>query len=278
MCAMSPRLLRPLASGFNPRQIAGLAGWWDAADSSTVTLDSGRVAEWRDKSGNNRHAANSTSGSTQPDYITAGHNGNNLLRFVTASSQRLIVPNPGDFKFLTDGTKSYIAAVISAGATANPNAVYGILGNSNGSNAVGFFLGYDDRSPVNDRLIIVIANGSNPVVGTALNAYNDLLPAQQKTLIEASLDAGNATAGERIAVRSNGGSEVKSNTADQAPSSSAAAQALCFGAARDPATGTIQIPFTGDICEILMYSSAVNAAAQTAIRRYLAKKWGITLA
>lgn len=278
MCAMNPRLLRPLASGFNPRQIAGLAGWWDAADASTVTLDSNRVAEWRDKSGNNRHAANSTSGSTQPDYITAGHNGNNLLRFVSASSQRLIVPNPGDFQFLTDGTKSYIAAVVSAGATADPNTFYGILGNSNGNNAVGLVLIYDDRSPVNDRLSVIIANGAAPVVSTALAAYNDVLPAQQKTLIEAALDAGNATASERIAVRSNGGAEIKSNAGSVTPAASAAAQSLCFGAARDPATGTIQIPFTGDICEILMYSSEVGPAAQTAIRRYLAKKWGITLA
>ena len=37
--AMSPRLLRPRASGFNPRSIPGLAVWLDASKASSVTLD-----------------------------------------------------------------------------------------------------------------------------------------------------------------------------------------------------------------------------------------------
>lgn len=41
---MNPRLLRPTASGFNPRQISGLAAWYDASDSSTLyTTDAGSV-------------------------------------------------------------------------------------------------------------------------------------------------------------------------------------------------------------------------------------------
>jgi hypothetical protein len=93
MCAMSPRLLRPLASGFNPRQIAGLLAWWDASDASTVTLDSGRVAELRDKSGNSRHATNAASGSTQPDYIAAGRNNLNVARYATADQTILNIPS-----------------------------------------------------------------------------------------------------------------------------------------------------------------------------------------
>jgi hypothetical protein len=90
---MSPRLLRPLATGFNPRQIAGLVGWWDASDSSTVTLDSGRVAGLADKSGNGRDATNAVSGSTQPDYIEGGRNGKNVARYVTADQTQLEIPS-----------------------------------------------------------------------------------------------------------------------------------------------------------------------------------------
>ena len=56
MCAMNPRLLRPLASGFNPKSIDGLDAWWDAADSATITTVSGAVSQWDDKSGNGRNA------------------------------------------------------------------------------------------------------------------------------------------------------------------------------------------------------------------------------
>jgi hypothetical protein len=62
---LSPRTLRPASSGFNPRQISGLALWLDASDSSTLfqnsdgtapaTATSDPVGYWGDKSGNGRH-------------------------------------------------------------------------------------------------------------------------------------------------------------------------------------------------------------------------------
>jgi len=60
---MNPRLLRPLATGFNPRSIAGLALWIDFADASTVRLDvNDKIEEVLDKSGNGLHGIQSTSG------------------------------------------------------------------------------------------------------------------------------------------------------------------------------------------------------------------------
>jgi hypothetical protein len=65
---MNPRLLRPTPTGFTPRRIAGLAGWWDATKSaslfdattggSNVAAD-GAVARWEDLSGNGRHLSQS---------------------------------------------------------------------------------------------------------------------------------------------------------------------------------------------------------------------------
>lgn len=49
---MSPRLLRPRATGFSPRSLSGLVAWFDADDASTFTLNGTAVEEWRDKSGN----------------------------------------------------------------------------------------------------------------------------------------------------------------------------------------------------------------------------------
>jgi hypothetical protein len=42
---------------FNPRNIAGLALWLDAADPTTVTLSGSNVTQWLDKSGNGRNVA-----------------------------------------------------------------------------------------------------------------------------------------------------------------------------------------------------------------------------
>lgn len=89
MCAMSPRLLRPRATGFDPRRISGLAGWWDASDASTLfdattggslVAASGQVARWQDKSGNGRHATQGEANS-RPTRSVAAFNGRDALDF-----------------------------------------------------------------------------------------------------------------------------------------------------------------------------------------------------
>jgi hypothetical protein len=66
--AMSARLLRPRAAGgFNPKTIAGLQLWLDAADASSVTTVSGAASQWNDKSGNGRHATQTTA-NNRPAY------------------------------------------------------------------------------------------------------------------------------------------------------------------------------------------------------------------
>lgn len=54
--------------------------WLDAADSNTVTLSSGYVSQWADKSGNSNHAAQGNA-SYRPVVQSAGINGVNTLSF-----------------------------------------------------------------------------------------------------------------------------------------------------------------------------------------------------
>jgi hypothetical protein len=85
---MSPRLLRPKASsGFDPRTIAGLAVWFDASKSSSITLNAGNVSQWDDLSGNGRNATQATAGN-QPSYSTAALNGKNVV--VAQDSSRVL--------------------------------------------------------------------------------------------------------------------------------------------------------------------------------------------
>jgi hypothetical protein len=113
---MNPRLLRPAASGFDPRRIAGLALWLDAADSSTISLDgSSNVEEWRDKSGNNRHAGQTT-GANRPDYAST-RNGRSVVGF-GGSPERLVttsfsLPQPQHLFVVarpTSSSQNFIAA------------------------------------------------------------------------------------------------------------------------------------------------------------------------
>jgi hypothetical protein len=77
---------------FVPSNIANLALWLDASDSSTVTVDgSNNVSEWRDKSGNVRHVSQATT-LARPNYISAERNGLNVVRH-TSANLRLISAN-----------------------------------------------------------------------------------------------------------------------------------------------------------------------------------------
>lgn len=70
------RNLREFAP-WTPAQIS-TALWLDAADASTITLNSTTVSQWRDKSGNGRYATQATQ-ANQPTYISAGMNGLGLI-------------------------------------------------------------------------------------------------------------------------------------------------------------------------------------------------------
>ena len=52
---------------WTPAETAGLVGWYDASDGSTLTVSAGAVSVWADKSGNHHHAEQSTA-SKQPQW------------------------------------------------------------------------------------------------------------------------------------------------------------------------------------------------------------------
>ena len=76
---ISPRTLRPRQTGFDPRSIAGLSLWLDAADASTITVGTG-VSQWRDKSTNGSLWTQGT-GNNQPATGAQTLAGRNVLVF-----------------------------------------------------------------------------------------------------------------------------------------------------------------------------------------------------
>lgn len=97
--AMSPRLLRPRQTGFSPKQISGLAGWWDATVSSSLfsAVSGGSlpaadaaVMRWEDISGNGRHL-------TQPANVTNNAPIRKIADSNTAGKDSLFFDNSNDF-------------------------------------------------------------------------------------------------------------------------------------------------------------------------------------
>jgi len=270
-------------STFDPRRIPGLHSWWDAADAASVTLDSGRVSQLSDKSGNGRHLTNTTSGSTQPSYVTGGRNGLNVARFAAASVQRLSVPSStATYRFLHNGTQCYWIAVSSYGASSNPatlNTLFGTMSPSTSN--VGWWYAFEDRSGIGNNAInynvgngggienVAFANNGSVVASSLQN----IITPQTVTIQEALMDVSNATVTNRVTFRINGDSSIAFNSAAGSASTANATGSLTVGA-----TSSNTLPMTGDVCELMLFDQQPTAAARDLIRRYLGAKWGVTLA
>jgi hypothetical protein len=120
---MSPRLLRPRATGFNPKSIAGLAVWLDAGAPASLTFNGSTISQINDQSGNARNGTQATA-ARQPSYSATDANGRPAITF----------PSGG------------LSVVTPEWAFTNTVTVFAVAKNTNNS-----FGGMFQRGAVNER-------------------------------------------------------------------------------------------------------------------------------
>jgi hypothetical protein len=273
---------------FSPSSITGLQCWLDASDAGTLfdatsggslVAADGAVARWQDKSGNARHFTQSSSGS-RPTRKTAIQNSLAVLRFDGGDSVSM-PSSTATFKFLHNGD-STVFVVLKAGTTANPGALYWVMANNLSDNSIdqktGFYLRWDDRTSANavlaDSVIHVVSNsGSARFAGIASNA----LLANTFALVTVRGDMANSTIASRSQIRRNGGSAITTLTADTndqtALPTADASDNFTIGDQSGSVKGS---GLVGDICEIIMYDTALSDTDRAAVEGYLTNKWSIT--
>ena len=265
--AMNQKLLRPKASGFNPKSIAGLALWLDASDSSTITLNGATVSQWRDKSGNARDLSEATA-NNQPTMSTM--NGKSALSFdgvndSLSTSSTLMAVGTNSFTLFqalecafpggvgTEG-KSFEHRITEGGVDDNQIAV-----NWSANQGVAWLFG-TLRTRVKSLRTAVAYNAdqrfdsvnvANPGIVTLTGAY---APA-----------AATSTAWWK-----NTASPTSSGTSDGGN-----LLGIAIGC-RNNATKSLF--FGGKVAETLCYVGAVTETQRIAVQKYLGSKWGITLA
>jgi hypothetical protein len=186
------------------------------------------VRTWYDQSGNNRNFEQTTT-ANQPKITTSGvleRNGGEVCAVFDGSNDELQVPSStAMFNFLHNGDNSAVTGVLGIGTSANPAFERTIFSTGGASATVGVF-GYYDDTPDNDRLYLQINRGVDAVL-TALGASpNNAFPPQSQNIFIYLIDAGNATAANRIAISVNNGSEGKTNNLTNAPSTANATNNL----------------------------------------------------
>lgn len=235
---MNPRLLRPRASGFNPKSISGLALWLDGSDSSTITLNGSNVSQWSDKSGNSRNA---TQGTALNQPTTSTVNGKGAILFDGSSDHLLL----GD-----------LSAAFSTAATA-----FYVLTQHTGASAGSYIAAATRNNSGWWRYV-----GSSSYLGVFRN-----------TRLGATAFNINAASVNGVAVLSSSSTyEVyyQGSKIHTAAASYAGGDSHIIGAGGDGAG--LQY-FLGSMCEVLYYNRAMTATEIATVYKYLSKKWGFTL-
>lgn len=254
--AMNNRLLRPRASGFNPKQIANLGLWLDADDASTITTVSGGVSEWRDKSGSGRVFSQGTA-NNRPTVATNVFGTKPAIRFdgsndtlkSTADAASLLFPatcfivankpvstsDGGLFTHIKTGADSYNSGDAWVLSTNTNSAAIRVLG----ATSTTLFPGVGATATLLGKFLVSLRLATNSGV------------------------LKNRTAG-------------LSNT-DSSFSFSATPSNNGCGVGFLSALSTDVHYLAGDIAEVLIYSRALSASEESSVEKYLAKKYGLTL-
>lgn len=151
--------------------------WLDASDTSTITLENGAVSEWRDKSGNELHAIQ-TSSSNRPLFVQDGLNSTSIINFNGSTRLNHSYSGPSQATLFvvakTNATSSW-RCLGAFGPNLNmyinysgPNWGHFSSGHS-GNNANSFSIMSIERNPSN----IVYRHNASSLVSSNLTTYSN---------------------------------------------------------------------------------------------------------
>lgn len=256
---MSPTLMRPRNS-FTPKSIATLAFWLDANDSTTVTLVSGAVSQWNDKSGS-ATPRNFTQSTANNRPVTTTVNGKTAILFdgVNDSLGNATTDDPANrtlFAVALRGAGTGLEGFF--GASKQNITTYGwydTLGFT-ATNGYPIFCQRHETAGASFRHVSTSASTSVPTVF-------------RFQWIKSDADAASYASAVR---RANG-------AADNGNSSNLAnyATGVYLGAMNQtPASGLYANFFSGCLCELLAYDAFLTAAQCSLVENYLKAKWGVS--
>ena len=222
---------------WTPLLISGCSLWLDASDSSSITLSSGAVSQWNDKSGNARHFSQSNS-TYRPTVSSAAQNGRDVVVF--------------------DGTNDHLTA--SSYTVSNTSTFFIVTKQSSLKDVV--LIGRSDAQ----------RQGLRENYGSAGNysAYwgNDLT---------SSGTSSNFTVAHMVTMRvnSSSGFEWWRDSVSVGTNATGPAEST-FAPTQIPAMSGVTYPqhlLNGWVAEVIIYNSALSTADRQTVEAYLQAKW-----
>lgn len=279
--AMNPRLLRPRAGGaFTPKSISGLAAWYDAADTSTLTIATG-VSQWRDKSGNNR-TLRQTTGNNQPASGTRTIGGKNALDFDGSNDVLSYVDGSAVPIYDIDIGTPRAVTVFGAFASDTGNAVRDLLSlqrTGKNANDTGVYV----RRHTNLSGSVEFAAGAGDSTSNDQSSKNNIRGFANTSTAAMVVSLTLSASASQYEAQLNGTTQSLTTRFGTLPASGfmqegTGSHTLDIGATRNASNSLSAALWDGIVGEILIYTRAVTSTERAAITRYLGRKWGITVA
>ena len=230
-------------AAFSPTDIAGLLLWLDA--SQIVGLNDGDpVSTWTDLSYNNGDATQST-GSKKPTFKIAVQNGRNAVRF--------------------DGVDDYIENSIWTGLSGVSAAT--VLAVCRTTTANDYAFAWHSL----DRMRVMQGTGQTAFSTASATIYGSYPQASTSTLVNTCIYDGSASGNaNRLRTWIDGSQQTLSFTGT-VPATLDAGNGHTVGGQTGGGGG---YDWSGDVCEVIVYGSALSDANRQLLESYLRTKWG----
>jgi hypothetical protein len=219
--------------------------WLDAADVSTIILNSTTISQWNDKSGNIRNVSQANA-AFQPLYTLSGLNSLNIANFDGSNDVLNGIAMANFFS-----PTSYSAFVVGRARTIVTNSVNGYENEAFYGDGAGYVAMYLRSS---NLIGAYNYDGANRVATTAYTANTFVIGYAELS-------------GSNIRIRTNGGSET-----------------ITAASATGSLTGTLQLGrnynsdvycLDGEIAEVIFTNAALSNTNRQLIEGYLAWKWAL---
>lgn len=246
--AMNPRLLRPTASGFNPKRLAGLEVWLDATVASSITIGTG-VSIWADLSGNTGRNATQSTGANQPNYVASAINGKPALEFIASGARYMF----GSLPLTLTAETVFLVGTMTAASGSNARLFSQIV-----SGQINDFQGVNNYGPAHRNL-------ATETVGSFAGGF----VASRNITYGVPFVFSSTHSGSQISNRVNNGAEAT----EAKTLNTTFVNYLLTNFNITPQGGYL----TGLIAEVAVFSRALNDAERTRMATYLGSKWGIAV-
>lgn len=251
--------------GWSPAELTNVRGWYDAADTTTISVSGTAVTQWNDKSTYGKNLTQAT-GAARPTSGVTTLNGLNVITF--DGGDFLGAATAADWTFLSDGTDYLVAFVAKFGVVANPDTFMGFINTKNTVSNPGIDFYHDTRvgrarmsQIVYDASATQIVNNDSGNVFTANDWFYGSLLA----------DPNNGTAANRSKIYYEAGAAATNNTLTGAVSATAPSRALEVGRYSND-FGFLE----GGVAEIVIaYGTDATDANRLLLNDYLKAKWGL---